>query len=164
MCFGIRHDHFLTFFSWNSTDSLDGTGKLLCSRLLQSPEFVFNVLNKYYKQDVTPIHPSFPLPAVELNTRTCSRECSGMQRLPHSLSKCKCLQWQCSSRFTVSCGLSLSFLLLHEMGYQLTIIYDVIAWLLLAEVLVLLCLGASLSDPMQVVLWFHQNTLTWIYI
>lgn len=65
MCFGIRHDHFLTsFFPWNSTDSLDGTGKLLCSCLLQSPGFVFNVLNKYYEQNVTSIHPSFPLPAV----------------------------------------------------------------------------------------------------
>lgn len=68
MCFGICHDHFLTFFSWNSTDSLDGAGKLLCSCLLQSPGFVPNVLNKYYKQEMTSIHPSFPLLAVELDT------------------------------------------------------------------------------------------------
>lgn len=114
LCLGIHHDHFLTsFFSWNSTDSLDGTGKLLCS-CLQSPGFVFSVLNKYYEQDVTPIHPSFPLPAV--GTEDTYRECSAMHGLPLFLSECKCLWWQCSCRYndTASHGLSLSFPLLQE--------------------------------------------------
>ena len=65
MCFEICDAHFLTCCSpWNSTDSLDGTGRLLCSHFLQSPGLVFNGLNKCYKRDVASIHPCFPLPAV----------------------------------------------------------------------------------------------------
>lgn len=166
MCFGICHDHFLTFFSWNSTDSLDGAGKLLCSCLLQSPGFVPSVLNKYYKQEVTYIHPSFPLLAVELDTYMLQGVLTNAQAPTYSLSISKCLWGQCSCRYnvTASHGLSLSFPLLQERRYQLTLIYDVIAWLLLVEVLVLFYKGFILSGPMQVALWFHQNSLTCVYI
>lgn len=64
-CFEICDAHFLTCcFPWNSTDCLDGTGRLLCSHLLQSPGLVFNGPNKYYRRDVTSTHPCLPVPAV----------------------------------------------------------------------------------------------------
>lgn len=115
---------------------------------------------------MTSIHPSFPLPAVELKTCTGCRDCSGMRRLPHFLSKCKCIWWQCSGQYSITQPHMhlVKFALLEERRYQLTIIYGVIAWVLLAEGFGLFCLGASLSAPVQVVQWFYWNSLTCIYI
>lgn len=131
-CFEIHDAHFLACcFPWNSTGSLDRTGRLLCCHLLQSPVLFFNDMKKIL-QAACGIHPSLLPTASCMNWRHTRPAVSAQGACPCTCTKYLWWQSSCWYNVTDSQELTFSFPLLQENRYQLTVVYALIIWLLLS--------------------------------